>query len=175
MSTVSAIYRLDNPDFSSLTPGQRRCLRCKKQGVYCHGFYKRLSPAENFAVGLVKAKVLVARYWCAHCRHTFSILPRPLVRRLRISLPMLIFLSLSTKTWDTVEGIFNISRSTLARWLRVARMLSAKLPEILLTLGITWMSLSQRISLLQYPTVKQEAIPQFPKLSPGSEMHILGV
>jgi hypothetical protein len=54
-------------------------------------------------------------------------------------------------------------------------MLLAKLPEILLNLGITWMSLSQRISLLQYPTVKQKSIPQFLELSPGAEIHMLGV
>lgn len=175
MPTVSPIFRLANPDFSSRTRGQRRCQRCDEPGVSCHGYYERLSPGYYSTVGLARVKVLVARYWCAHCRHTFSILPQLFVRRLRVSLSMLIFLGMTSMTWDALTGMFDISRSTLARWLRVARMLSAKLPEILLDLGITWMSLSQRLSLLQYPTVKQKPKTQFPELPLGAHFRMLGV
>lgn len=162
MFTVSESLHLSNPDLAETVPGKRRCLKCHRYGVHCYGKYYRLFPAELSIVGLAKAKVLVSRYWCIQGRHTFSILPRPLVRRLRIPLPLLVYLAMATKTWDTLEALFNVSRSTLSRWLQVARMLAAKLPVILAMPGITWMSLSQIISRLQYPMKTGNERPTLP-------------
>lgn len=118
MGNVSRIYTLDNPNYHCLEPSERKCLRCHGFGVYAHGEYARLSPGQHSARGMALAKVFV-RFWCIHGKHTFSILPRPLVRRLRVSLPVTLFLILRGKSWDTLEGLLNISRSTLARWLKV--------------------------------------------------------
>ena len=162
MLTVSRTYTLDNPNYHGLVPSQGRCLRCHRFGVYAHGEYARLTPGQHSAKGMALAKVFVPRFWCISGKHTFSILPRPLVRRLRVSLPVLIFLSLRGKSWDALEGLLNISRSTLARWLKVAKRLADKLPEILAVLGITWISLFQRVSLLQYPMTAEKTDSTIP-------------
>jgi hypothetical protein len=69
---------------------------------------------------------------------------------------------MATKTWDALEALFNVSRSTLARWLKVARMLVAKLPVILAMSGITWMALSSILSRLQYPMKTVNEHPTLP-------------
>lgn len=145
---------------SWVAPSQRKCALCNRFGAHAHGDYPRYPPGETCIGG--GGKISVPRFRCLHCARTFSLLPFFLVRRRAMPLPILIFISQTSRTWDFLLDTLDISRNTLWAWKRLGQALRDKIPEILELPGITWATLSLHISRWQYPNNLRKPHPPIP-------------
>jgi len=145
MPIVPQLIALPNPQ-THFPPGKRRCSLCSKLGAYLHGFYFR-TPPHGYEGG--DEPIEVPRLICWHCRRTFSLLPRFVMRRVRASLPFLLLDILQT-SWMKLFHQLGIAWNTIGAWKRLGKALLDTVPAILEVVP-TWADLSTHLSRWQYP------------------------
>jgi Domain of unknown function (DUF6431) len=95
-----------------------RCIHCGMLKPRCHGHYDRKADREN-TDGNSLNPVPILRFYCAHCKHTCSVLPEciPPHRWYLWSVQHIVFIYLiAGKSLNAVETQVQPSRSTCRRW-----------------------------------------------------------